>query len=308
MSRELLHDCLPYFLALAASLAVLRLLIGLSGAKFQPARLKHLLRDERGAVQSLSFVLTVPLFILIMMFIVQLTQITIARMYVEYAAYAATRSAIVWFPANTDWPAYGTNHLGGWRSPFNSNQFEVSPSGAKYRHVHLAAAMACMPICPSRAQRVPPPPADLITSLYGAYEAATEAGRPQRRRVLQNKMAYALEHTHVSFKLEHPDVPLEPPLHWQWIWYGDWWYWNWWRYSEFWHDEIGWRDAISVTVTHDYALLPGPGRWLLRRTGPTDNVAANTSRSRNTYTYRLSATMTMQNEGLKSTRRYWQEW
>ena len=40
-------------------------------------------------MQSLSFVLTLPLFVMVMLFIVQLSQITIGRLAVEYAALAA---------------------------------------------------------------------------------------------------------------------------------------------------------------------------------------------------------------------------
>ena len=42
-------------------------------------------------------------------------------------------------------------------------------------------------------------------------------------------------------------------------------------------DEIGWRDPITVTVRHNLALLPGPGRflakYLVRPNGPPDLVS-----------------------------------
>ena len=41
--------------------------------------------------------------------------------------------------------------------------------------------------------------------------------------------------------------------------------------------EIGWRDPITVTVRHNLALLPGPGRFLakhlVRSDGPSDLVS-----------------------------------
>ena len=56
-------------------------------------------RRSRGQRQSLSFVLTLPLFILVMLTLVQISQVMIGRMVVQYAAFAAARSAIVWVPA-----------------------------------------------------------------------------------------------------------------------------------------------------------------------------------------------------------------
>src|SRR5437763_280558 len=48
--------------------------------------------DQRGSVQSLSFVLTVPLFIMLMLLAVQITQLMIGLVVVHYAAFAAARS------------------------------------------------------------------------------------------------------------------------------------------------------------------------------------------------------------------------
>ena len=100
MSRELIIACSPFLAGIAVSVVMLRVLIGLSGARLQPQRIRRLHRDERGAVQSLSFVLTLPLFVMIILFIVQLSQLTLGRLVVEYSAFAAARSAMVWIPAS----------------------------------------------------------------------------------------------------------------------------------------------------------------------------------------------------------------
>ena len=55
--------------------------------------------DQRGSVESLSFVLTVPVFIMLMLLAVQITQLMIGLVVVHYAAFAAARSATVWIPA-----------------------------------------------------------------------------------------------------------------------------------------------------------------------------------------------------------------
>ena len=75
-----------------------------------------------------------------------------------------------------------------------------------------------------------------------------------------------------------------------------------------WPYEIGWQDAIYVTVTHQYALLPGPGRLLARRapnpqTG-YDNVPDQLNYQNGVYTRSLTATVRLSNEGQKSARRY----
>src|SRR5262245_46550230 len=58
--------------------------------------------DQRGSVQSLSFVLTVPIFVMLMLLAVQITQLMIGLIVVQYAAYAAARSASVWIPARME--------------------------------------------------------------------------------------------------------------------------------------------------------------------------------------------------------------
>ena len=87
---------IPFVLAIMASISILWMLA--TWMRISPSLqiLRELHRDQCGGVQSLSFVLTVPLFIFIMLFIVQLSQITIGQIGVEYAAFAAARSAIVW--------------------------------------------------------------------------------------------------------------------------------------------------------------------------------------------------------------------
>ena len=53
------------------------------------SRLRNLHGDQCGAVQSLSFVLVLPLFVMVMLFIVQVSQLMIGTIVVHYSAYAA---------------------------------------------------------------------------------------------------------------------------------------------------------------------------------------------------------------------------
>jgi len=90
---------LPWLGLLALSCLVLWLLARLNRARLEWGRLRRLHGDQAGSVQSFSFVLTLPLFIMVVLFILQISQLWIATIVVHYAAFAAARTAIVWIPA-----------------------------------------------------------------------------------------------------------------------------------------------------------------------------------------------------------------
>ncbi len=305
MHRETLIACAPYVVAIVVLLACQACLLRLSNARPQLATIRKLHRDQRGAVQSLSFVLTLPIFMFIMMFIVQLALITMARISVEYAAYAAARSAIVWYPANLGPDALRENWT-SWSSLLPDRTYEangrtyvvyrLAPDGDKFARIHLAAAMACMSISPSANTGVSdsdPGNAALpsIQRVYAAMAPASMAnGRVPAR--LRNKLAYALANTRVEIEVHHcgdeisgGDPPLYPELYLA-------------------ANEIGWQDQIYVKVIHQYALLPGPGRLLAKRirNSPSGNdVADQIQQSGNVFTRTLVATTRMSNEGQKPT-------
>ncbi|OAI51120.1 hypothetical protein AYO44_17315 [Planctomycetaceae bacterium SCGC AG-212-F19] len=60
--------------------------------------LRTLARGEDGASYSLAYVLTVPLYLLLVCTVVESTGLLIAKVGTMYAAYAAARSRIVWDP------------------------------------------------------------------------------------------------------------------------------------------------------------------------------------------------------------------
>lgn len=314
MHHDVVIDCFPWLAAIVASVVVGRLLIARSGSRFCLAHLRHLHRDQRGAVQSLSFVLTLPVFVMLMLFIVQLSQLTIARLMVEYAAYAAARSAIVWIPADLGDNVEPPNCIGiradrGDTRDERGNEFEVfavtGPS-RKMDKIELAAAMALMPICPSRgvASNVAHPGIAATGSLQKAYQLLVPLSSNNRRvpTRIRNKLAYALENTEVDIEVHHrydePSLKI--------------------RYDigpyrdEFAANEIGWQDQILVTVTHDFALLPGPGRLLAKRViapGRTsDEVTDRIRQEGSLFVYPLSATVRLSNEGKKPALPYVQNW
>jgi hypothetical protein len=309
MHRDVLLACWPYGIAVLACVVSLRVLASLSGARLRVVQLAQLHRDQAGAVQSLSFVLTLPLFIMILLFIVQLSQLTICRVVMEYAAFAAARSAIVWIPANLGPGDEQENRIGrlqyrGAVAGEDGNtysEYEVEPQGPKYRKIHFAAAMACLPICPSRDAGEPRHhpgnnAADTLIRLYHAYApgAATNTRIPAR---IRHKLAYALNNTHVRILIRHKDEEPELVEHAQAPYL-----------EEFTPNEIGWQDQIVVTVEHDFALLPGPGRLLARPASSgsassgsagTDSVAERIRRIGYVVVYPVAATVRLGNEGDK---------
>jgi len=332
MHRQVLLACLPYLALTVASVVVLVLLVRLCRARPRMGHLRQLHSDQSGAVQSLSFVLTVPLFVVFMLFIVQLSQITIATVAVQYAAFAAARSALVWIPSS-----YGAEHenqIGSLRPVAGDDprfqDYEVIAAGSnKFARMHLAAALAIMPACPSRpaAPASGHPATGAVQHAYrlliGKEAWQSNDRLPQR---LANKLDYALANTTVALRVRHrtdlpplretyldpiypaaPHLPyyeLEPvwPLHsgqtrrvdYDIPAYDD----------EYAPNEIGWQDQLEVTVVHDFALLPGPGRLLARRTGDSDEIAPQVRQANQTYTWRLTATARLSNEGQKSILRF----
>lgn len=327
MTRAVLLSCWPWLAVLLALFVGLRLTVRLNGARPDLSRLRTLHRDEQGSVQTLSFVLTVPVFVMILMLIVQVSQIMIGTIVVHYAAFATARSAVVWIPAylneaerenclslyivdpdtsdqspplDPSNPDYGLVFEGGMT-------YRILPGGLKYEKITSAAALACLPICPSRnvglslnSQGLAA--AQLLTKAYlTMVPGATNNPRIPRR--LQNKLAYALNHTAVKMRFYHPNS--EPPLV---------------PYflfdssissddpEEFRFNELGWQDVLTVDVTHQMALLPGPGRLLARRVshpgGSPDELSEKVGKAGSVYVYPLTASATMGLEGEKSVIRY----
>jgi len=101
MYRAILTAWIPLLIALVVSFVLLRLVLAFAGGKLRLSQLKSLTRCEQGSVQSLSFVVTMPILIMLVLFIVQVSQLMIATVIVNYSAFAAARSAAVWIPART---------------------------------------------------------------------------------------------------------------------------------------------------------------------------------------------------------------
>jgi hypothetical protein len=330
MNREILIACLPWLGIAAGGLAALYGLVRLNRAKPRWTRLARLHSDQAGSAQSLSFVLTLPIFVWVMMLIVQVSQIMIGTIVVHYAAFAAARAAIVWTPVRLG--ALPENCTGGYSIDPESpdQQFPVSdptsahygpadggvtylvtPGGVKHQKISSAAIMACMAISPSRDTGMPLSSEgiqalDILSRAYLGMVPGS-SGNPRTTTRLRNKLAYAMQATDVRIRFYHSNH--EPPLVeylytptppyrllYEPIRIGD--------PPEFVAgQELGWQDPIEVTVTHYLALLPGPGRLLAyHATGPdgrVDPLADTIQRQGNLYVYPIKASATLNNEGEK---------
>jgi len=322
MGRAVLKACLPWLALLAIAFAAAYFLVRLNQSRPRLRRLRRLHSDQRGGVQSLSFVLSVPFFVMILCFIIQVSQLMIGTIVVHYAAFAAARSAIVWIPAALPWPERANciaryeldpdapdQHL-----PVldpESPEFGPSDGGVtyivrddggswKYGQITAAAALACAAISPSRDLGISlPGRASLNAAVLKTAYAAMVSKSDQNKRIpqrLENKLAYSLRYTRVEIRFYHKnsEPPLERPPS---------------PYhqmpdpEEFRENEIGWQDPVTVTVRHDLALLPGPFAFLSRVVrGPSgvDRVAERIHPNGTVYACTLSATMALGNEGEKS--------
>lgn len=332
-----LQALLPAIAALVIGFVLLRIVVRLSGARMKLRRLLDLHRSETGAVQSLSFVLTLPLFIMIVMFIVQVSQLMIGIIGVHYAAFAAARAAIVWTPSRIAGSTFSgareiENELqpplreetpldltfNGSGTEFNGPQLSVSH---KLEKILGAAAMATAPISPSRqmvdsidcSQCAIQPWAFQEMYRQLTLSSSTNSRVPGR---LLNKLSYAYWNTRVELAFFDKDTREGPTYNPRELILFDGlpqrndegeWIRNWVPH------EVGWQDPIRLTVTHDFALLPGPGRFLarfiVRADGEPDRVSSRVKIrgnpgdpvpwTRPAYTVPISASATLTNEGFK---------
>ncbi|HQU43404.1 MAG TPA: TadE/TadG family type IV pilus assembly protein [Pirellulales bacterium] len=316
MNRVVLQACCPWLLLLAIATAAAWAMVRFSGARPQFGRLARLHGDQTGAVQSLSFVLVLPMFVMVMLFIVQLSQVLIGTIMVHYAAFAAARSAMVWVPARLepydplndfDFDTYGPylreNQVGPLLTVVGPGQggtiYRINSPTPKLLKIQTAAVLACLPICPSRnvgigGQTIAS--GGVIERLYQTL-APRAAVNPQVGVRLRNKLAYAAAATSVEVTFLHrgDEPPLGPYLVRSLV--GP-------DLERFYVWEVGWQDPITVTVTHQFALLPGPGRFLSRPlvspSGEPDTLARKIRQRDGVFVYPISATVTLGNEGEKS--------
>lgn len=297
---------------LAILFVALHAVLRFSGARLQLARLREVHRCEAGGVQSLSFVLTLPLFLTIVMFIAQIGLLMVGNITVNTAAFAAARSAAVWVPAYVS-ELEPENRLPGITAGTNlridSTNARTSP---KYSKIFDAATLACVPIAPSREiPGIDPsglngaPADDALVRLYAALAPQSQSSSVMPQR-LRRKLAYSVQNTWVDMTYEDknsgfgPNSDIGP------------------TYNPFGHptieyvpSEVGWQDPVTIDVWHRFALLPGPGRFLASSlagyTGQPDEIADSILQEDGVQMIWLHGSATLTVEGIKTVRPYVQQ-
>jgi hypothetical protein len=338
MHRAILAACFPWFLWLLAGFAGLWLLARISGARLELGRFRSLHRSEEGGIQTLSFVLTLPIFMMIVLFIVQVSQLMIGIVVVHYAAFAAARAASVWLPAEMQ------NEPANILDPIAINEdrsiypvwvskilvFNQIPPGRawKYNKIWSAAALACIPIAPSHQYLKPSAfqsrnsnQGQTVARMYQTLVPKSAGDSVIPGRIL-NKNLYACEHTWITITgvdydqnatmgptynpIGHPSPtdPLSPGFN---------------DNVTYNQNEIGWQDPITVQVWFRFPLLTGPGRFLSpahflkAQLAPPDGTPDKVSSriqiwdkdshpdyAESVYWTQLTATATITSEGIKS--------
>jgi hypothetical protein len=195
----------------------------------------------------------------------------------------------------------------------------------KYRKIFEAAALACAPISPSRdvgfaLDDLSGGSAIVTKELYESLspESMQNTRIPGR---IEHKLAYSFRNTAVRVEFldkntlrgptYNPRVPVRDP-----------------ETGDIVRDpagqvvrswdphEVGWEDPVEILVTHEFALLPGPGRvlakYLVRNSDQPDQVAERiesrtTATRERLYTTSIIASAMLTNEGFKSVIPYEQE-
>jgi hypothetical protein len=329
MFRAWLTAVWPCFIALPVAFLAARVLIGVSGGRFCWRRLAQVHSCQRGGVQSLSFVLTLPLFIMVSLFIVQVSQLMMAQMVMHYAAFAGARAASVWIPSVVDEPpenplcdllidedeVFVTDPVTGYLRLIEiENRMGVNPqstdpdtdpmlveaeamsASTKLRRIRAAAVAALSPLSPSRdlgAQASTPEVVRAIPasqSLYGSLVQNSMSNTRLPQRIA-NKLSYSDVATQVFVEwLDSRNSRGRDSLDYR-------------AYNVrnhgnprvvFHPNEVGWQDPITVYVVHQYALLPGPGRLLaaqlVRIDGLPDRVSPRIQTTTGTFREKLYTT------------------
>jgi len=96
---------------------------------------RDLWEDDRGSTGAIEFLLSFPFLLTFVALIVQLALLFVAQVVVDYAAFNAARSAIVWIPSSQ--PGEPRNELSD------------SRSSVKWKHIEDAATDSCIVIAPA---------------------------------------------------------------------------------------------------------------------------------------------------------------
>jgi len=141
--------------------------------------------NDQGSSVAVDFVLTLPIFLTLLLLIVQYALMSHTALLVHYAAYSAARSARVWMwdaPDMRLWP----RPIPGLRNPAS----RINPSPEVQIRAETAARFALIAASPAD-KSIQKSPIQMPVSVLNAL--AKTAGLDGREQVLMNKAAYAFD-------------------------------------------------------------------------------------------------------------------
>jgi len=180
------------------------------------------LADESGTA-TVEFVLVTPFLLLTTLLLIQTTLVFTGLFYVNYAAYAAARSAVVYIPLYyQDQP----------------NTITAIEGGAKFNRIRSAAIVALIPVSGEESGGGGTGPAsDIVEGVRAAYQAQGLDVPGWVDNLLPGRIQYAMNHTTVQLFEVYTDDSGEVVFE-----------------TAGGVHEYGPRDAVGVEVRHEFAL------------------------------------------------------
>ncbi len=157
-----------------------------------PVKTKDYITDGQSAVVTIEFALVFPILLFMMLLLTQTTLLMGGNLFVHYAAFAATRSAIVQIPTNYTNQKY--NQLGE-----QANVYTHTQENPKYDAIHRAAVIAVLPISGQSNQSLTSAPAQQLVTAFSHYFAGYGYTEPNWvESLIAERLQYAVEHTLIT--------------------------------------------------------------------------------------------------------------
>ena len=210
---------------------------------------------------TVEFALVAPVAMFVLLLLCQITMLMVGNIFVNYAAFAATRTATLVIP--TDRTGEGPNEFAA----------DAREPDSKHGAIHRTAAFALAPISGVSDAGGDPVVSDYVAAIGAHYEAY---GLPVPQWVenrLAGRLSYALEATEILLMRTVVDGSTDPP------------------HVDFTPLDEGFlytfdaREPITVRITHEYYLgVPYINRLLARVHSDDDSEPTWTIRARSTLT------------------------
>ncbi len=261
----------PLGLFCLVSMAVSVVLIALLSSAIYRSRAFHIPLRRRlieivtsdSGTATVEFALVCPVLLFMALLLAQTTLVMSGNLFVNYAAYMATRAAIVQIPIDRVEEGYES-----------ANQFSNSPDSSKYRAIQRAAALALLPVAGQLKQGNDAVTSQLAFGMAKYYQNYGKEPGNWVTKQLEAKANYAMQNTAIALyetepqadKVVYKELPPEGFT-------------------------FGPRDPITVRVEHKFSLaFPYVGAAFADGRLP-DNAGGGL------YT-KITASCTLTNEGI----------